>query len=104
MLALDGKEAMDLVEAEDPQVIILDLQIPGLNGMEVCKRLKKQETTRPIPVIIITGFGDNKLLSLNMGADDFVNKPSDMTDVLIRLRSALRIRHLKNELERAMAC
>jgi DNA-binding response OmpR family regulator len=103
VVASDGNEALDLVETEDPQVIILDLKLPGLNGIEVCKRLKEQEKTRSIPVIIITGFGDNKLLSLDVGADDFVNKPFDMTDILIRIRSALRIRHLNDELERAIA-
>lgn len=74
-----------------------------MNGIEVCKRLKAQEKTRSIPVIIITGFGDNKLLALDVGVDDFVNKPFDMADLLIRVRSALRIRHLTDELERALA-
>jgi len=103
VLASDGNEALDLVETENAQVIILDIKLPGLNGIEVCKRLKAQEKTRSIPVIIITGFGDNKLLALDVGADDFVNKPFDMADLLIRVRSALRIRHLNDELERALA-
>jgi DNA-binding response OmpR family regulator len=81
----------------------LDLKLPGLNGIEVCKRLKEREETRSIPVIIITGFGDNKLVALDVGADDFVNKPFDMADILIRVKSALRIRHLTDELERAVA-
>jgi DNA-binding response OmpR family regulator len=103
ILASDGNEALDLVETENVQVIILDIKLPGLNGIEVCKSLKAQEKTRSIPVIIITGFGDNKLLALDVGADDFVNKPFDMADLLIRVRSALRIRHLTDELERALA-
>ena len=103
VLASDGNEALDLVGSESPHVIILDLKLPGLNGIEVCKRLKAQEKPRSIPVIIITGFGDNKLLALDVGADDFVNKPFDMADLLIRVRSALRIRHLTDELERALA-
>jgi len=103
VLASDGNEALDLVETENAQVVILDIKLPGLNGIEVCKRLKAQEKTRSIPVIIITGFGDNKLLALDVGADDFVNKPFDMADLLIRVKSALRIRHLNDELERALA-
>ena len=103
VLASDGNEALDLVESENPQIIILDLKLPGLNGIEVCKRLKEREETRSIPVIIITGFGDNKLVALDVGADDFVNKPFDMADILIRVKSALRIRHLTDELERAVA-
>ena len=56
-----------------------------------------------IPVIFITGFEDNKMEALNIGGDDFVNKPFDMAEISIRVRSVLRIRHLTNELERAVA-
>ena len=77
--------------------------MPGLDGIEVCKRLKEKEQTKFIPVIIITGFEDNKLNALDMGADDFVNKPFDMVELSIRVKSVLRIRHLKDELERAVA-
>jgi DNA-binding response OmpR family regulator len=77
--------------------------MPGLDGLEVCKRLKEKEQTKLIPVIVITGFEDNKMEALNIGADDFVNKPFDMAEISSRVRSALRIRHLTNELERAVA-
>ena len=103
VLATDGNEALDLVETENPQVIILDIKLPGLNGIEVCKRLKEKEETRSIPVIVITGYGDNKLEALDAGADDFVDKPFDMAEISVRVKSAFRIRHLTNELERAMA-
>ena len=103
VLAADGEQALELAETEDPQAIILDIKMPGLDGIEVCKRLKEKEQTRFIPVIIITGFEDNKLDALDMGADDFVNKPFDMVELSIRVKSVLRIRHLKDELERAVA-
>jgi DNA-binding response OmpR family regulator len=83
--------------------IILDIKMPGLDGLEVCKQLKENEQTKLIPVIVITGFEDNKMEALNRGADDFVNKPFDMAEISSRVRSALRIRHLTNELERAVA-
>ena len=102
-LAADGNQALQLAETENPQAIILDIKMPGLDGIEVCKRLKESEQTRYIPIIIITGFADNKLDALDMGADDFVNKPFDMVELSIRVRSVLRIRHLKDELERAVA-
>jgi DNA-binding response OmpR family regulator len=54
-------------------------------------------------VIVITGFGDNKIVALDAGADDFVNKPFDLAELSIRVKSALRIRHLTNELDRAIA-
>ena len=103
LLAADGNQALQLAETENPQAIILDIKMPGLDGIEVCKRLKENEQTRFIPVIVITGFADNKLDALDMGADDFVNKPFDMVELSIRVRSVLRIRHLKDELERAVA-
>ena len=103
VLASDGNQAIELAETEAPQTIILDIKLPGLNGIEVCKRLKEKEKTSAIPVIIITGFGDNKLPALDAGADDFVNKPFDMAELSVRVKSALRIRHLTNELDRAVA-
>ena len=103
VLASDGNQALKIAAEENPQVIILDIKMPGLDGLEVCKRLKEKEQTKLIPVIVITGFEDNKMAALNMGADDFVNKPFDMAEISSRVKSALRIRHLTNELERAVA-
>jgi DNA-binding response OmpR family regulator len=103
ILASDGNAALELAETENPQVIILDIKLPGLNGIEVCRRLKEKEKTKSIPVIVITGFGDNKIVALDAGADDFVNKPFDLAELSIRVKSALRIRHLTNELDRAIA-
>jgi DNA-binding response OmpR family regulator len=103
ILASDGKEAIKLAGTEDPQAIILDIKMPEIDGIEVCKRLKEKEKTRLIPVIMITGFEDNKIEALEMGADDFVNKPFDMAELSIRVKSVIQIRHLTNELERAVA-
>ena len=103
VLASDGNQALKLAAEENPQVIILDIKMPGLDGLEVCKRLKEKEQTKLIPVIVITGFEDNKMAALNLGADDFVNKPFDMAEISSRVKSALRIRHLTDELERAVA-
>ena len=103
VLASDGNQALKLTAEENPQVIILDIKMPGLDGLEVCKLLKDNEQTRLIPIIVITGFEDNKMEALNRGADDFVNKPFDMAEIAIRVKSALRIRHLTDELERAVA-
>jgi DNA-binding response OmpR family regulator len=103
ILASDGDQALQLAKTENPQAIILDVRMPGLDGLEVCKRLKEKEETKFIPVIFITGFEDNKLDALDMGADDFVNKPFDMVELSTRVQSVLRIRHLTDELERAVA-
>jgi DNA-binding response OmpR family regulator len=103
VLASDGNQALELAVEENPQLVILDIKMPGLDGLEVCKRLKEKEQTKLIPVIVITGFEDNKMEALDLGADDFVNKPFDMAEISSRVKSALQIRHLTNELERAVA-
>jgi DNA-binding response OmpR family regulator len=103
ILASDGNEALKLASEKNPQVIILDIKMPGLDGLEVCKRLKEKEQTKLIPVIVVTGFEDNKMEALDIGADDFVNKPFNMAEIASRVKSALRIKHLSNELERAVA-
>jgi DNA-binding response OmpR family regulator len=103
VLASDGNQALELAVEENPQLVILDIKMPGLDGLEVCKRLKEKEQTKLIPVIVITGFEDNKMEALDLGADDFVNKPFDMAEIFSRVKSALQIRHLTNELERAVA-
>jgi DNA-binding response OmpR family regulator len=103
LLASDGEEATGLAEREYPDVILLDVKMPGIDGIEVCKRLKAEPKTQFIPVIMITGYVDNKMAAIGAGADDFVNKPIDLVELAVRLKSILRIRYLTDELERAVA-
>jgi DNA-binding response OmpR family regulator len=103
LLASDGEEATGLAEREYPDVILLDVKMPGIDGIEVCKRLKAEPKTQFIPVIMITGYVDNKMAAIEVGADDFVNKPIDLVELAVRLKSILRIRYLTDELERAVA-
>jgi len=103
LLASDGEEATVLAEREYPDVILLDVKMPGIDGIEVCKRLKAEPKTQFIPVIMITGYVDNKMAAIEAGADDFVNKPIDLVELAVRLKSILRIRYLTDELERAVA-
>jgi CheY-like chemotaxis protein len=103
ILASNGKEAIELTEKEHPDVILLDLKMPGINGIEVCQRLKEEPKTQFIPIIVITGYVDNKIHSIEAGADDFVHKPINLTELGFRVRSILRTRYLTNELERTVA-
>ncbi|MBT8406123.1 MAG: response regulator [Deltaproteobacteria bacterium] len=103
ILASNGEEAIELAERENPDVIVLDVLMPGIDGIGVCKRLKADQKTQFIPVIMITGYVDNKIVAIESGADDFVNKPFDLTELAIRIKSILRIRYLTNELERSVA-
>ena len=103
LLASAGDEGIALAEREIPHVILLDVKMPGIDGIEVCKRLKAEPKTQFIPVIMITGYVDNKMVAIESGADDFVNKPIDLVELAVRVRSILRIRYLNDELERAVA-
>lgn len=75
--ALDGPTALAQIEKEPPDLIILDLMLPGIEGMEICRRLKNNKATAAIPVIILSAKNDevDKVLGLELGADDYVTKP-----------------------------
>jgi DNA-binding response OmpR family regulator len=98
ILATNGAEAIGLAELENPEVILLDINMPGINGIEVCKKLKAQEKTQFIPIIIITALEDSGFIAYLEGADDFVSKPFNLVELTFRVRSMLRIRRLNTEL------
>jgi putative two-component system response regulator len=103
--ASDGRTALDLVARQPPDLIVLDLDMPGLSGYEVCRRLKSDAPTRLIPIIILTGQGSfvAKMQVWELGADDFLTKPYESAEVLARCRSLLRIKGLVDELDSAQA-
>ena len=101
--AASGEEAIYLPQSEEPLVILMDVKMPGIDGVETCQRLKGAERTKSTPVIMVTAYQDRDVEAYLEGADDFVNKPFDRTEITFRVRSMLRIRHLNDELERAMA-
>lgn len=98
ILASNGEEAIDLAEIEDPEVILLDINMPGIDGIEVCKKLKAQEETRYIPIIIVTALDDRGFIAYLEGADDFVTKPFNPVELTFRIRSMHRIKQLNIEL------
>ena len=103
ILAKDGQEALDLIKADKPDLIILDYLMPVLDGISVCKALKKDDATRLIPVIMATAYENEKENGLAAGAVDFISKPIDRIDLLLRIRSVLKVRHITNELQRVIA-
>ena len=98
--ARDGQEALDKTFATQPDLILLDVMMPKLNGFEVCERLKTDPTTRIIPVIMVTALNEieDKIKATEAGADDFVSKPFNKLELLTRVKSLLRIKQLHDEL------
>lgn len=100
-LASDGIAALEAVAAQPPQAILLDIMMPKLDGFDVCRRLKSSRPTCFIPVVMLTALSDieSKVRGFEAGADDFLNKPFHRIELLTRLRSLLRIRGLRDELD-----
>ncbi|MEO8276195.1 MAG: HD domain-containing phosphohydrolase [Thermoanaerobaculia bacterium] len=99
--ASDGLAALEAVANRPPQAILLDIMMPGLDGFEVCRRIKSTRPTCFIPVVMLTALSDveSKIRGFETGADDFLNKPFHRIELLTRLRSLLRIRSLRDELD-----
>jgi CheY-like chemotaxis protein len=99
----DGKEAVEFTRKENPHVIIMDIRMPVMSGIEACRELKKDEKTKYIPILVVTAVGTSKMEAIAAGADDFLQKPFDQEEVLTRVKSMLKIRHLTDELQRIYA-
>ena len=101
----DGVEALDLIAAEPPDLILLDIMMPKMSGFEVCRKLKTDPATREIPVIMVTALrelGDIER-AVESGTDDFLSKPVSRVELVTRVRNLLWVRRLKNELDRTLA-
>ena len=97
----DGEQALKTVKENLPDIILLDIMLPKLDGFQVCEKLKQAEKTKYIPIIMITALKDmkDKLKALEMGADDFITKPFENVELLARVKSLLRIKSYHDELE-----
>jgi two-component system phosphate regulon response regulator PhoB len=93
-VASDGETALREVRADPPSLILLDLMLPGLDGLEVCRRLRSQPDTAELPIIMLTARGEESdvVAGLNMGADDYITKPFSPRVLLARLQAVIRRR------------
>src|SRR2546427_1717159 len=100
--AYNGEEALQQVQQEQPDLILLDVMMPLLDGFEVCKRLKGNDETHLIPVVIMTALGqvEDRIKGIEAGADDFLTKPFNRDELLARIRTSLR---LKRTIERKVS-
>ena len=93
LTANDGISALELVESEQPDLILLDVMMPGLDGYAVCAHLRENDDTAVLPVIMVTSsIGQEKTRAIEAGADDFIPKPFNHDELLTRVRSLLRIK------------
>src|SRR5437763_9933900 len=91
--AESGQQALDLVESSQPDLVLLDIVMPGMDGYEVCRQLRRDPATEMLPVVMITASGnEQKVKAIEAGADDFVVKPLDQQELLTRVASLLRIK------------
>jgi putative two-component system response regulator len=102
-LAHDGREALDILAREMPDLVLLDVLMPELDGFETCRRMKQDPSTRLVPVVLVTALTNrtDRIRGLEVGADDFLTKPVNAAELTARVRSLLRIKRITDELDSA---
>jgi putative two-component system response regulator len=102
-LAADGPRALRMIESSRPDLVLLDVQMPGMDGYEVCRRIKADPGLRLVPVVMITALDstDDRVTALEAGADDFMSKPVERVELVARVRSALRLKSVIDRLDSA---
>ena len=101
--AADGQQALKILDETSPDLVLLDIIMPKVDGYEVCESIKGNPQTTLLPIIMVTGLDDfdAKMKALSLGADDYINKPIAEQELLMRVRNHLRIKHLTDQLENA---
>lgn len=101
VIAASGQEALEKVASEKPNIVLLDVMMPDLDGFEVCRRIKSNPTSLFLPVILVTALSavEHRIRGAQVGADEFITKPPDEQELLTRIRSLTRLQFLHNALE-----
>src|SRR5579862_2782206 len=99
--AFSGMEALAKMEEHEPDIILLDVMMPGMDGFEVCRRIKANTKTAHIPVVMVTALdqSSDRVAGLEAGADDFLTKPVDDVSMFARVRSLVRMKGMFEELQ-----
>jgi DNA-binding response OmpR family regulator len=95
--AVDGEQALALAQEHKPDLILLDLLLPGLNGLEVCRRLKWNSDLQHLPIIMVTAKGEemDRIVGLELGADDYIVKPFSIREIILRIQKVLERKEKK---------
>src|SRR5262245_53137518 len=99
--ATDGPSALNLIASAAADLVLLDVMMPGMSGYEVCERIRANESTRLLPVVMLTALHDvsHRIRGIAAGADDFLTKPFNREELLTRVKSLLRIKTLYDDIE-----
>jgi CheY-like chemotaxis protein len=100
--ATDGRDALNQVLRQAPDLILMDVRMPKLDGVTLCKALRIEKETQTIPIIVLTALASRDRLEECMaaGADDFISKPFDVVELRIRVRAMLKLKHVNDEVDR----
>ena len=103
--AIDGEDTLRVVGEFHPDLLLLDVMMPRLSGFEVCKKLRSAPETRDLLILMVTALNEPADFErgVQAGTDDFLSKPVNKVELLCRIRSLLRVRHLKSQLDRTLA-
>ncbi|MBM3459387.1 MAG: HD domain-containing protein [Armatimonadetes bacterium] len=101
VVAADGEDALRRIRAEDPEIALLDVEIPRLNAYQLCERVKSHPSTRNLPVILLVAPGaqDDKIRGLEVGAEDFLTRPVHKLELLARVKSLVKVKRLNDQVE-----
>lgn len=99
--AYDGERALQLIKSKAPDLVLLDLMLPGINGLDVCRIIRGKPDTASIPIIMLTAKGEDvdKVVGLEMGADDYITKPFSIRELIARIRTVLRRSEVRDEIK-----
>ena len=103
MKAYDGEDAIEVVKSQKPDLVVLDLMLPGMRGLEVCRFIRRNRETESLPVIMLTAKGDHvdRIVGFELGADDYITKPFNVRELIARVRAVLRRAEVRPDADKA---